>query len=293
MHKLAIIFLLGLLAFLLPFGPSISNSNAMAFENYGYGYESDQYYERYAMDMANDNYYKSKNSDFIKKIKCINSNLNINGNNNGNVSIGNKGQGAAAEQGYLGDYSSASSGYDSGGYDGYNNNKQGKGFDCIINNNNNNTNVVTVGGNVTTPPTEDETTLSVSKTVSCIPQVTSLQFICDAIEQGIGNPEFQITPDEFTIQVTGTNPISSTFNGSTTPVVVTLDPGNYEVTETVKASVQETITAIEATNVPVRLGVPVFTGDCVQDVMDRDTATGTIAAGESQTCNKDNRFGVG
>jgi hypothetical protein len=76
----------------------------------------------------------------VNKLKCINTNININGNNAGNVSIGNKG---AAEERYLGAYSSDGGGY--GGDDGYS--KQGKGFDCIINNNN--TNLNTVGGNVT------------------------------------------------------------------------------------------------------------------------------------------------
>ena len=62
---------------LLPFGPSnISNANAIAEDEY----YVDQY-ENYAMDMANDNYYKSQGSDFIKKIKCNNINVNVNGFN--------------------------------------------------------------------------------------------------------------------------------------------------------------------------------------------------------------------
>jgi hypothetical protein len=67
-------------------------SNAMAIEEYEY--DTGQY-ERYAMDIANDyggeyqsppastndynNYDRSKNNDFIKKIKCNNINSNING----------------------------------------------------------------------------------------------------------------------------------------------------------------------------------------------------------------------
>ena len=75
MHKSAIIFLLGFMVILLPFGPSnISNANAIAEDEY----YADQY-ENYAMDMANDNYYKSQGSDFIKKIKCNNINANLNG----------------------------------------------------------------------------------------------------------------------------------------------------------------------------------------------------------------------
>jgi hypothetical protein len=87
MHKLTIIFLLGLLAFLLPFGPS--SMNVMAFEDYNYGFEADQYDERYTIDRmangynedkyynyySNDNYEKStKDIDTLKKIKCNNNN---------------------------------------------------------------------------------------------------------------------------------------------------------------------------------------------------------------------------
>jgi hypothetical protein len=75
MHKSIIIFL-GLLTFLIPVAPSISNSNALAFSDYGY--QADQY-ENYANDMANNNYYKSQGSDVVKKIKCNNINSNLNG----------------------------------------------------------------------------------------------------------------------------------------------------------------------------------------------------------------------
>jgi hypothetical protein len=94
-----------------------------------------------------DNRDKSKkDSVSINKVKCINTNLNINGNNSGNVGIGNKGQG------YVGTYSSADG--RNGGNDGYG--KQDKGL-CIINNNNNNTNIVAgAGGNITEPEPEPE-----------------------------------------------------------------------------------------------------------------------------------------
>lgn len=91
MHKLALLFLLGSLVMLLPFGTSMNNfSNAMAIEEYGY--DADQY-KNYAMDMANDNYYKSQGSGFIKKIKCNNINSNLNGvdgttNLNGPLGVG-------------------------------------------------------------------------------------------------------------------------------------------------------------------------------------------------------------
>jgi hypothetical protein len=62
----------------------------------------------------------------VNKLKCINTNININGNNAGNVSIGNKG---AAEEGYLGAYSAASSGYGGEGYYDGHNDKKDKGLD--------------------------------------------------------------------------------------------------------------------------------------------------------------------
>jgi hypothetical protein len=141
-------------------------------KSYDNGYES-QYpssykpnykpaYPSYGKDDRDKSTKDNKSVD-IKKIKCINTNLNINGNNAGNVSIGNKG--GLTEEGSVGSYSSGSSGYGyEGYYNGYNNNKKDKGFDCIITNNNNNTNVVagdagnvTDGnGNVTEPQTCEE-----------------------------------------------------------------------------------------------------------------------------------------
>ena len=65
----------------------------------------DNYETSYGKD---NNIYKStkdsnSKSITINKIKCINTNLNINGGNAGDVNIGNKGQG------YLGAYSYGSS----------------------------------------------------------------------------------------------------------------------------------------------------------------------------------------
>jgi hypothetical protein len=109
-----------------------------SYDNKPYGNDNSYKLQYTSYDGKDDKRDKSKDSSKsvnINKLKCINTNLNINGNNAGNISIGNK----AAEGGYLGAYSSGG-----GGYDGY---KKDKGFTCIINNNN--TNVNTVGGNVT------------------------------------------------------------------------------------------------------------------------------------------------
>jgi hypothetical protein len=81
----------------------------------------------------------------------------------------------------------------------------------------------------------------VLKTVTCTPAITSLQPACDAIISGTGLPEGQITPDEFNITVTGNNPNPSQFNGSSTAVVVTLDPGPYNVTDIGYPSVSEAL----------------------------------------------------
>ena len=81
MPKSAIIFLLGFMVILLPFGPSnLSNANAIAEdENYV------NQYENYAMDMENNNYYKSKISS---NVKCNNMNVNANGFNGAKLPTG-------------------------------------------------------------------------------------------------------------------------------------------------------------------------------------------------------------
>ena len=125
----------------------------------------------------------------VKTIKCINTNLNINGNNAGNISIGNK----SAAEGSVGGYSSDDSGYgDKRDYDGYNNNKQDKDFDCIINNNNNNTNVVgggnitDGGGNVTEPQTCEECfrAFLTEEQIDIFLGSETLEGYCDDIESG-------------------------------------------------------------------------------------------------------------
>jgi hypothetical protein len=102
----------------------MNNSNAMAFEDYDY--EADQY-ENYAMDMENDNYYKSQGSDFIKKLKCNNINSNFNGVEANFGTIDPIGVGAESIE----DASANAYGYDgrvTGNFD----------VDCINNNDNDN-----------------------------------------------------------------------------------------------------------------------------------------------------------
>ena len=136
--------------------------------------------------------------------------------------------------------------------------------------------------------------LSVRKTVTCTPAIARLQPACDAILTGTGLPSGQITPNEFNITVTGNNPNPSQFNGSSTAVVVTLDPGPYNVSDIGYPSVSQAISAIITSGV---FGVtsivgptPTFSGDCEQILGISQRANGTIAAGDSQTCNIQNAF---
>ncbi len=222
---------------------------------------------------SDNNNYKSKDSNTnINKLKCVNTNLNINGNNTGDINIGNKDR-----QGDLGVYSSNGGGY--GGGEGYDNNPD-KGFECIINNNNTNTNIVAGGaGNVT----ETTGTLAVSKSRICNPIPVDSRLVADYCN----TVENTISPDDFNIIVTGNEPNPSEFPGSNfQPVVVTLGAGDYEVTE-------------ELPDLPPPpAGVTVnrtttFAGNCADvDPSDPESivAMGTIEAGESQTCDIGNAY---
>ena len=144
-------------------------------------------------------------------------------------------------------------------------------------------------------PPELNTTLAVTKTVTCTTTNTSLQPACDVIVEGIGFPNLQITPNQFNITVTGNNPNPSQFNGSSTAVVVTLDPGPYNVSDIRYPSVTNDIVDVLKTFPgisSIQIVAPAFSGDCtVIPVLGfNQIATGTIAAGESQTCNIVNAF---
>jgi hypothetical protein len=273
-----------------------------------YGYES-QYQPSYKPNYKpteypsyfgkDNNYYKSqkdsnnKKSITLNKIKCINDNININGNNTGNISIDNNG---AAEEGYVGVYSSNGGGYDgSEGYydDGYDN-KRSKSFDCIINNNNTNTNIgggsgnQTVPGNQTTPPEPTTTTLNVTKLVTCeeSEEEDSILSVQQANGPTCAQLEALITEDQFNIQVTGSNPVPSSFNGSEAGTLVTLDAGGYTVRDGPSLSVFLDKSALGGN---ITGPIPSFTGNCIQ-TGNINQATGNIAAGQSQTCNIINQF---
>jgi hypothetical protein len=141
--------------------------------------------------------------------------------------------------------------------------------------------------NFETPPSTGN--LSVLKTVTCTTSVSTLQPACDAIISGTGLPAGQITPDEFNIIITGTNPVPIQFNGSSTAVVVTLDPGRYNVSDIGYPSVSQALSAVRAQfpTITSIIPLPTFSGDCTQ-ILGR--ASITIEAGDSQTCNIANAF---
>ena len=240
------------------------------------------------IDYNNYQKYKDSNNKSISlnKIKCINTNLNINGNNTADINVGNKGQG------YSGAYSSGVNGE---GYNGYyeHNNKQGKGFDdCVINNNNNNTNVVgggnvtDGGGNATDGDGTDtvRTTLSVSKIIGeCTPDTS--QDAIDACEE----IETRILPNLFILSVIDNTQIATLVEGSSVPVVVTLNPGGYQVLEVTTPSLFTVLDDI----------INTFSVDITSDVTATGNCTplpgggaGTIAEGESETCNIVNSYEV-
>ncbi|HJU59440.1 MAG TPA: hypothetical protein VJ583_06800 [Nitrososphaeraceae archaeon] len=137
--------------------------------------------------------------------------------------------------------------------------------------------------------------MNVTKLVTCQENINGLMGIsiqqipgaCDILEN-------LITEDQYLFQVIDDNPIPSQFPGSESGTVVTLGPGNYVVTETPSSTSinQDITTVLQITGVEsVGIDPPVFTGDCTE-VFPGNRATGTIGAGESQTCNIVNNFVV-
>ena len=269
-----------------------------------YGYDESQYQHSYKPDYKpqyqsygeKDDRRDKSNKDNsksieINKINCINSNININGNNTGDINLGNKGQGYLGANAYGDGEGNNGEGYY---YDGQNyKNNDDKGSDCIINNNNTNNNIAG-GGNQTTT----KATLNVSKIVTCTYQIGGLtpETACGLIEENI-------TENQFLIEVTDDNPTPSQFPGSESGTIVTLGAGNYVVSETFDAaSLQTQIEKLEAELKRLAGGggrdynitgpIVSFTGDC-NAVNLGSEATGTIAGGESQTCEIENHFDIG
>ena len=208
----------------------------------------------------------------VKNVKCNNINVNVNGLelNTTSVPFLSKLLASDGQDGYGGANSYGSYGY-GGQQSGYDNKNSFK-FVCI----NNNNNIVATGGGGN--PTEPDTTLAVTKTVTCTPNDTFPQtlFACQTIQNSISS---------FEIIVTGNNPNPSEFAGSNDPVIVTLGAGNYEIRERIPLVVDPTGVIITRTTS--------FAGDCT-DVFPTNPqsteAIGTIEAGESQICDISNDY---
>ena len=127
----------------------------------------------------------------------------------------------------------------------------------------------------------EDTQLSVTKTMTCVSISGNPDddAVCDWALAS--SPNF-VEPSDFQITVAGNNPDPSSFAGSETPEVVSIGPGDYTVSETRP----DTSALQQELNTPVVNFGETFSvsGDCIQNQAE-DTATGTIAAGQSQECN--------
>jgi hypothetical protein len=243
---------------LLALNPStITSADAQMYAN-DYGYDNNYYQDdnRYSYDKKDP---KSFHTD-IQKIKCVNSNINVNGIDITEIPQDNTALGAANEG--AADATGA---------------QNGNGWGDRINFERNLVNIcVNVNDNeqvkVSPPPSA---TLAVTKTVSCTPIGTSPE-VAQFCQVLLGLPD--------NIRVTGNNPNPSEFAGSSSPVVVTLGAWDYEVTEVVAI-------IFIPPNIDFSLDTQ-FAGDCTEDPNNELSAKGTIAVGESQTCDISNDYTV-
>jgi len=245
----------------------------------------DSYY-----DGMDNNYKKSAGKDVsVKSIKCNNINVNVNGleltalpSSLSNLLTNEEADGSASS------YGSGIGSYD----DGQTNSQGNFKFICI--NNNNNT-FVGVDDEEPTPP---KATLNVTKNVTCtyIFGAVVPELACELLED-------RITENQFLIEVTDDNPVPSQFPGSESGTIVTLGAGNYVVSEipdvaAIEADIVYLVQQFEAQSGGTEYTITPqvsFTGDCTDvnpNNPESTEATGTIGAGESQTCNIENHFTI-
>ena len=122
-------------------------------------------------------------------------------------------------------------------------------------------------------------TLNVTKLVTCEDENGENSPSCTDL---LGN----ITEDQFSISVFGNNPNpSSSFPGSEAGTLVTLGPGDYQVFDVVLEGV---FTDIADLGGNITGPIASFTVNCQQQ--QQFVGNGTIASGDSQTCNIGNHF---
>ena len=280
----------GFLAIVLIVGTFVAISPSFMIGAHAQQYEMDQKYNSYEPDYgmdsyddkksyAKDNSYKSKddNSVSIKKIKCNNINVNVNGFNGVKVGTlptalnGLATEAQASDEDEIGASSLGTGvGSDGGRPSGSDSDSR---FVCIDNN------------DFTVVEEEPTTTiLKVTKEIDCEDQTEGDD--CDDLRE-------LVNENEYIIQVEGNNPDpSSPFPGSPTGTDVTLGPGDYVVSETSGETLNEDIQTF-ADKHPDRASL--FSHHRLQEIVLKPSlseATGTIATGESQTCNVINAFSI-
>lgn len=159
-------------------------------------------------------------------------------------------------------------------------------FSCVgaaiacINTNQDNNNVV-ANNSEETPIPEEPGTLTVTKEVACRsnggnPSDTE---VCNFASASSNFPG----PEDYPITVTGDNPNPSNFPGSSTGTAVTINPGEYEITEEL-ASTSALQAELTATSI---ITTTTVTGDCTPNLGPNQnfiSAQGTMTSGGSQEC---------
>ncbi len=268
---------------ILALNPStITNVGAQMYGDQ-YGYDRNYYQDdnRYGYD---NNHPEKKNVN-VQKIKCVNSNINVNGVDITKIPRDDiAGLAAANEAGEGPDGANTQNGNGLGDKINFDRNLVNV---CVNVNDNEQTKVTPPG----TPPEEETATLLVTKTVACEDnrdsglsaqqELNLCTLVTTAIQESL-----------FIIDVTDTDPVPTQFPGSVAGTSVTLGPGNYVVEETPnEAAIEAIIDDIEGLDgFQITGPVATFSPDCTQS--DDFEATGSIAAGESETCNIVNTFQV-
>ncbi|HZD34482.1 MAG TPA: YncE family protein [Nitrososphaeraceae archaeon] len=114
-----------------------------------------------------------------------------------------------------------------------------------------------------------ELTCTFTNSLDIVPPETATLNVIKEVICPEGFEDVCPSPDEFTINVAGNNPIPNSFPGSAMGTAVSLEPGMYEVTEIAPATPAGLIAL-----------PPVFSSDC----------TGDIQAGQELSCSITNQF---
>lgn len=268
-----IILTIAVASVLLVLSPSINAQAQMYDDRNEY---SNDYNKAYSHDDKNS---KKNSGPDIQKLKCVNSNLNLNGIDINQIPTDDLATAEAANEG----------GADATGA------QNGNGWGDKINFERNLVNVcVNINDNQQikiSGPAPEPSTLTVIKHVSCEDLTisgtdVSVQQEIDLCAALLG----LVTADQYLIDVIGNHPKPAQFGGSETGTAVKLGPGNYQVKELVTESVVNEVGLFKQQNpnIDVILSAPTLSGDCLVG----SAGNGIIGEGESQTCNIENQFTI-